>query len=150
MGLGMRETRHPAVASFAREASVSVDRWTRQRRIISIMLNVYPQRGVPICRAHVLGDHATPTPRETARRLFGRYIPDHITPTHTASHAHTGPLMTHNDLALVNHINELKHAAWASDSLEERYEAAVLLLDIYEQMLTADGLLEYGDEEVMH
>jgi len=58
--------------------------------------------------------------------------------------------MTHNDLALVNHINELKHAAWASDSLEERYEAAVLLLDIYEQMLTADGLLEYGDDEVMH
>lgn len=58
--------------------------------------------------------------------------------------------MPYTDTALTNHINALKAAVRASDSLEERFEAAVLLADLYERMLMQEGVIVADEDEVLH
>lgn len=58
--------------------------------------------------------------------------------------------MPYTDTALTNHINALKAAVRSSDSLEERFEAAVLLADLYERMLMQEGVIVADEDEVLH
>jgi len=61
--------------------------------------------------------------------------------------------MSYTDTALTSHINALKAAVRSSDSLEERFAAAVLLADLYERMLMQEGVIvadEDDEDEVLH
>ena len=55
--------------------------------------------------------------------------------------------MPHTVSAIVEHVLELRRLVWASPGAQERYEAAVLLIDLYERVLSDLGVLEF-DEEV--
>lgn len=84
-GCGVRETPHPVIDSYAREAARSEAKPGYADRIIAIMLKVAGQTGLAAIDRPVLVDPPTPTPRQTARRLFGRYIPG--ARLHTLTHA---------------------------------------------------------------
>ena len=51
-------------------------------------------------------------------------------------------------LALLNHINELRRLVTEAPSASKQYESAVLLIDVYERMLTDAGFLIFlpGEE----
>lgn len=51
---------------------------------------------------------------------------------------------------LLSHINELRRLVWASRRLQDRYEAAVLLIDLYERMLVENGFISHGEEDRRH
>jgi|TARA_S200002703_G_C3786358_1_gene242480 hypothetical protein len=58
--------------------------------------------------------------------------------------------MNAESAALLSHIKELRRLTVDAPSASEQYEAAVLLLDLYEQMLERAGLLVYGKGNTKH
>lgn len=52
--------------------------------------------------------------------------------------------MNAESTALLSHIKELRRLTVDAPSASEQYEAAVLLIDLYEQMLVRAGLLTFG------
>jgi hypothetical protein len=54
--------------------------------------------------------------------------------------------MKAENTALLGHINELRRMVVEGSSATTQYEAAVMLIDVYEQMLTNIGLLKFDDE----
>lgn len=55
--------------------------------------------------------------------------------------------MKAENVALLGHINELRRMVVEGSSATTQYEAAVMLIDVYEQMLTNIGLLKFDDEK---
>jgi hypothetical protein len=58
--------------------------------------------------------------------------------------------MNAESTALLSHIKELRRLAVDAPSASEQYEAAVLLIDLYEQMLERAGLLVYVKGNTKH
>ena len=50
-------------------------------------------------------------------------------------------------VAAINHISELRRGITDSESASEQLECAVLLIDVYEAILEANGILIYEDQE---
>ena len=53
---------------------------------------------------------------------------------------------TVTDTGLFNHITQLRHLVVNAESATAQYEAAVLLLDLYETILEQNGLLRFSNE----
>lgn len=58
--------------------------------------------------------------------------------------------MNTQSLALIAHINELRRLVTEAPSASKQYESAVLLIDVYERMLSDMGLLNFVKEEKRH
>jgi hypothetical protein len=58
--------------------------------------------------------------------------------------------MNTQSLALIAHINELRRRVTEAPSASEQYESAVLLIDVYERMLSDMGLLNFAEEDTRH
>jgi hypothetical protein len=58
--------------------------------------------------------------------------------------------MNTQSFALIAHINELRRLVTEAPSASKQYESAVLLIDVYERMLTDMGLLNFVREERKH
>jgi hypothetical protein len=52
---------------------------------------------------------------------------------------------TVTDTGLFNHITQLRHLVVNAESATTQYEAAVLLLDLYETILEQNGLLIFSN-----
>jgi len=50
-------------------------------------------------------------------------------------------------ISAINHISELRRGITDSDSVSEQLECAVLLIDVYEAILEANGILIYENQE---
>jgi hypothetical protein len=50
------------------------------------------------------------------------------------------------DTGLFNHITQLRNLVVNAESATAQYEAAVLLLDLYETILEQNGLLRFSNE----
>ena len=55
--------------------------------------------------------------------------------------------LTAEQHALLGHLENLRTIAVFGDDLEDRFEASVLLIDIYEAILERHGILIYHDQE---
>jgi hypothetical protein len=81
-------------------------------------------------------------------RASANYI---IYPTNSVcpSHSLRKPMKEEN-VILLGHINELRRLTVEASTATVQYESAVLLLDIYEQMLQNVGLMDFGKDETKH
>jgi len=52
--------------------------------------------------------------------------------------------MNAESTSLLSHVKELRRLTVAAPSASEQYQAAVLLIDLYEQMLVRAGLLTFS------
>jgi|TARA_R110000796_G_scaffold54615_2_gene127602 hypothetical protein len=58
--------------------------------------------------------------------------------------------MTHQSEALMQHINVLREGVVGGSTQASRFESAVLLIDIYEQILQNLELVDFPEPEVRH
>lgn len=58
--------------------------------------------------------------------------------------------MKEENVILLGHINELRRLTVEASTATVQYESAVLLLDIYEQMLQNVGLMDFDKNETKH
>tara|TARA_R110000796_G_scaffold190113_1_gene306839 strand:+ start:602 stop:778 length:177 start_codon:yes stop_codon:yes gene_type:complete len=58
--------------------------------------------------------------------------------------------MTHQSEAIMQHINVLRDSVVAGSTKAVRYESAVLLIDIYEQILQNLEIVDFPEPEVRH
>jgi hypothetical protein len=55
--------------------------------------------------------------------------------------------LTADQLALLNHLEALRHGILISPSVSKQLECAVLLIDVYEAILERHGILIYENQE---
>lgn len=58
--------------------------------------------------------------------------------------------MNHDSLALMSHINVLREGVVGGSTEASRLESAVLLIDIYEQILEKLEIVNFPEPEVRH
>jgi len=57
------------------------------------------------------------------------------------------PTLTADQHAMLGHLSELRRSVVDGESYKEQFEAAVLLIDLYEAILELNGILIYEDQE---
>ena len=55
--------------------------------------------------------------------------------------------LTPDQHAMLGHLSELRRSVVDGESYKEQFEAAVLLIDLYEAILELNGILIYEDQE---
>ena len=55
--------------------------------------------------------------------------------------------LTPDQHAMLGHLSELRRSVVEGESYKEQFEAAVLLIDLYEAILELNGILIYDDQE---
>ena len=55
--------------------------------------------------------------------------------------------LTADQVAMLNHLEALRHGILASPSVSKQLECAVLLIDVYEAILERHGILIYENQE---
>ena len=55
--------------------------------------------------------------------------------------------LTPDQHAMLGHLSELRRSVVEGESSKEQFEAAVLLIDLYEAILELTGILIYEDQE---
>ncbi len=55
--------------------------------------------------------------------------------------------LTPDQHAMLGHLSELRRSVVEGESSKEQFEAAVLLIDLYEAILELNGILIYEDQE---
>ena len=55
--------------------------------------------------------------------------------------------LTPDQHAMLGHLSELRRSVVEGESHQEQFEAAVLLIDLYEAILELNGILIYEDQE---
>ena len=58
--------------------------------------------------------------------------------------------MNHDSIALMSHINVLRESVVSGSDEASRLESAVLLIDIYEQILERLEIVDFPEPEVRH
>lgn len=58
--------------------------------------------------------------------------------------------MNHDSIALMSHINVLREGVVSGSDEASRLESAVLLIDIYEQILEKLEIVDFPEPEVRH
>jgi len=81
----------------------------------------------------------TPTPAKTPARCIHVYHPTGVDVLSDS--------LTADQLALLNHLEALRHGILISPSVSKQLECAVLLIDVYEAILERHGILIYENQE---
>jgi len=55
--------------------------------------------------------------------------------------------LTADQIAMLSHLEALRHGILASPSVSKQLECAVLLIDVYEAILERHGILIYENQE---
>ena len=55
--------------------------------------------------------------------------------------------LTPDQHAMLGHLSELRRSVVEGECHQEQFEAAVLLIDLYEAILEVNGILIYEDQE---